>query len=58
MKQSEFLRWLIANGVTIEEGTKHIKLYYRGKQSTLPRHPSKELKTGLVNGVKKQLGIK
>lgn len=57
MKQSEFLRWLIANGVTTEEGTKHIKLYYRGKQSTLPRHPSKELKTGLVNGVKKQLGI-
>ncbi|MEX4492583.1 type II toxin-antitoxin system HicA family toxin [Haemophilus sputorum] len=58
MKQSEFLRWLIANGVTTEEGTRHIKLYYRGKQSTLPRHPSKELKTGLVNGVKKQLGIK
>ncbi|HDR1525729.1 TPA: type II toxin-antitoxin system HicA family toxin [Pasteurella multocida] len=58
MKQSEFLRWLIDNGVTTEEGTKHIKLYYCGKQSTLPRHPSKELKTGLVNAVKKQLGIK
>lgn len=57
MKQSEFLRWLIAKGVTIEEGTKHIKLYYGDKQSTLPRHPSKELKTGLVNGVKKQLDI-
>lgn len=57
MKQSEFLRWLIANGVTIEDGAKHIKLYYNGKQSTLPRHPSKELKKGLVKAIKKQLGI-
>lgn len=57
MKQSEFLRWLIANGVTTKDGAKHIKLYYRGKQSTLPRHPSSELTTGLVKGVKKQLGI-
>lgn len=58
MKQSEFLRWLIAEGVKVEDGTKHLKLYYNGKRSTLPRHPSQELKTGLVNGVKKQLGLK
>ncbi len=58
MKQSEFLKWLIAQGVTVEDGKKHLKLYYNGNQSTLPRHPSKELKTGLVNGVKKQLAIK
>jgi putative UPF0395 protein plu4353 len=57
MKQSEFLRWLIENGVKIEEGTKHTKLYYNGKQSTLPRHPGKELGTGLVCRIKKQLGI-
>ena len=35
MKQSEFLRWLIENGVKTEEGTRHTKLYYNGKQSTL-----------------------
>ena len=31
MKQSEFLRWLIENGVKTEEGTRHTKLYYNGK---------------------------
>lgn len=58
MKQSEFLRWLLAQGVVTKDGKKHLKLYYNGKQSHLPRHPSTELKTGLVEGVKKQLGLK
>lgn len=58
MKQSEFVRWLKAHGVEIREGTKHLKLYYNGQQTTLPRHPSQELKTGLVEGVKKQLKLK
>lgn len=57
MKQSEFVRWLKAQGVEIKEGSKHLKLYYNGRQSTLPRH-SQELKTGLVEGVKKQLMLK
>ena len=52
LKQSEFLRWLKANGVIVENGTKHLKLYYNGNISRLPRHPSEELKTGLVEGVK------
>ncbi|AOF53719.1 mRNA interferase [Rodentibacter pneumotropicus] len=58
MKQSEFLRWLKEQGVIAENGKKHLKLYYNGKISRLPRHPSEELKTGLVEGVKKQLGLK
>lgn len=58
MKQSEFLRWLLAQGVEVKDGTKHLKLHLNGKYSTLPRHPSAELKTGLVEGVKKQLGLK
>ena len=58
MRQSEFLKWLMAQGVETKDGTRHIKLYYKGKQSHLPRHPSKELKTGLVEGIKKQLGLK
>ncbi|MCO6515334.1 MULTISPECIES: type II toxin-antitoxin system HicA family toxin [Snodgrassella] len=57
MKQSEFLRWLIAQGVQVKDGTKHLKLYYANKQSTLPRHPSKEIPTGLVKAIKKQLGL-
>lgn len=58
MKQSEFVRWLRSQGVEIRDGSKHLKLYFNGRQSTLPRHPSAELKTGLVEGVKKQLRLK
>lgn len=57
MKQSEFVRWLTQQGATFKEGTKHIKVYYRDAQTTLPRHPSKELKTPLIKAVKKILGL-
>lgn len=57
MKQSEFLRWLKDQGVEVKNGKKHLKLYYQDKRSHLPRHPSQELPTGLVEGVKKQLGL-
>jgi mRNA interferase HicA len=57
LKQSEFVRWLAKRGATFKEGQRHIKVYLNGKQSHLPRHPSTELKTGLVEGVKKQLNI-
>jgi mRNA interferase HicA len=58
MKQSEFVRWLTQHGATFRAGSGHVKVYLNGKQSHLPRHPAKELKTGLVEGVKKQLGLK
>jgi len=58
VKQSEFVRWLKLQGATFKEGTNHLKVYLNGKQTILPRHPSKELKTGLVEGVKKQLNLK
>lgn len=58
MKQSEFVKWLTQQGATFKNGTKHLKVYLNGKQTHLPRHPATELKTGLVEGVKKQLGLK
>lgn len=58
MKQSEFVRWLRQQGATFREGTNHLKVYLNGKQTALPRHPAKELKTGLVEAVKKQLNLK
>ncbi|MYM37277.1 addiction module toxin, HicA family [Duganella sp. FT94W] len=58
MKQSEFVRWLKQQGATFSEGTNHLKVYLNGRQTILPRHPAKELKTGLVEGVKKQLKLK
>ncbi|HYD58984.1 MAG TPA: type II toxin-antitoxin system HicA family toxin [Noviherbaspirillum sp.] len=58
MKQSEFRRWLEAQGVETKDGSKHLKLYYQGKQTTLPRHPSHEIGEGLRQRILKQLGIK
>lgn len=58
MKQSEFVRWLTSRGATFKDGAKHLKVYCNGEMSHLPRHPSQELKTGLVEGVKKQLKLK
>lgn len=58
MKQSEFVRWLSKQGATFKDGSKHMKVYCNGKQTILPRHPGRELKQGLVEGVKKQLDLK
>ncbi|WP_374258317.1 type II toxin-antitoxin system HicA family toxin [Aquabacterium sp.] len=58
MKISEFRRWLESQGVRIENGTKHWKLYLNGRQTTLPRHPSQELTEGLRQAILKQLGLK
>lgn len=58
MKQSEFVMWLSQQGATFKDGTRHLKVYLNGSQSHLPRHPSAELKTGLIEGVKKQLKLK
>lgn len=57
MKTSEFRRWLKSQGVVMEEGAKHTKLYYQGKQTTMPRHAA-EMKEGTRKGIIKQLGIK
>lgn len=58
MKQSEFVRWLTQQGATFKDGSKHLKVYLNGEQTILPRHPSKELKQPLVDGVKKKLNLK
>ncbi|MBH1510762.1 type II toxin-antitoxin system HicA family toxin [Stenotrophomonas maltophilia] len=57
MKTSEFRRWLLSLGVVMKEGSSHTKLYYNGKQTTLPRHAA-ELKEGTRKSIIKQLGIK
>jgi mRNA interferase HicA len=58
MKSSEFKRWLAAQGATFEAAKgSHLKVKLNGKTSFLPMH-SKELKTGLLQGIKKQLGLK
>lgn len=58
MKQSEFKQWLAEQGAIFKEGKKHTKVYLSGKQSVLPRHGTKELATGTMEAIKKQLGLK
>jgi mRNA interferase HicA len=58
VKSSEFKRWLTKQGVTFgtQKGS-HLKLLLNGRESILPIH-SKELGKGLVETIKKQLGLK
>jgi len=51
-------RWLREKGCTFEDGSKHIKVFFKGRFTLLPRHASNELKTGTVEGIKKRLGLK
>jgi mRNA interferase HicA len=58
MKSTEFKRWLAGQGATFESAKgSHLRVTLNGKTSFLPMH-SKELGTGLVNAIKKQLGLK
>lgn len=44
--------------MTFEAGKRsHLKLRFNGRQSVLPMH-AKESKTGMVEAIKKQLGLK
>lgn len=57
MKHKAFIDELRAAGVRIEDGTRHLKLYYKGKQATCPRHPSHEISDAFAKKIKKQLGL-
>ncbi len=58
MKQSEFKRWLETQGAAFKDGSRHLKVYLGGKQTTLPRHPGHEIGEGLRKAILKQLGLK
>jgi mRNA interferase HicA len=59
LTSAELKRWLEKQGCSFgsQKGS-HLKVYSRGKGAILPMHPNKELKTGTVAGIKKQLGLK
>ena len=58
MNSKELKRWLEKQGATFEPGKGgHLKVFLNGRFSVLPMH-SIDLKKGLVEGIKKQLGLK
>jgi mRNA interferase HicA len=59
MKYSEFRRWLLRQGATIVPGKgSHHKVSLNGKSTVFPDHGAKEIGTGLVEKIKKELGLK
>ena len=60
MTSSQFKRWLSRQGCTFEPGKGGHLIVRRGNLwSVLPMHgSSKELGTGLVNKIRKDLGLK
>jgi mRNA interferase HicA len=62
MNASEMKRWLAKQGCTFEAkkgGSGHLIVRRGDRKSELPMHGGgKELGTGLVNAIKKQLGLK
>jgi len=63
MKSAELKRWLQKHGCTFENhkgGSGHLTVYSAdGRKSQLPVHGAgKELGTGLVNKILKDLGLK
>ena len=62
MNASELRRWLSRQGCTFENhkgGSGHVTIRLGDKVSQLPMHGgSKELGTGLVNKIKRDLGLK
>lgn len=58
MTHDGFKRWLAKQGARFEEGKSHTKVYLDGRMSVIPRHGRREIPTGTVNAIKKQLGLK
>jgi mRNA interferase HicA len=62
MNASELKRWLAARGCTFEThrgGSGHLTVRRGEQQTQLPMHGGqKELGTGLVNKIKKDLGLR
>jgi mRNA interferase HicA len=62
MRAAELKKWLAQHGCTFEQhkgGSGHLTVRRGSRTSQLPMHgQGKELGTGLVNKIKKDLGLK
>ncbi|MGA2185268.1 MAG: type II toxin-antitoxin system HicA family toxin [Bryobacteraceae bacterium] len=58
MKVGELKRWLSAQGVVFEDGTRHTLARLGSRFAPIPRHVGQEVKTGTLRSIMKQLGLK
>jgi mRNA interferase HicA len=58
VKSSEFKRWLARQGATFSPAKgAHFHVFLKGKKTIIPMH-QKDIPTGTVEAIKKQLGLK
>jgi mRNA interferase HicA len=58
MTGSELKRWLKAQGCTFQESTNHTKVTLGQNVTWLPRHWTKQVKTGTLKKILKDLDLK
>jgi len=61
MKYSEFRKWLRDQGAVFQRhrsGSSHYRVPLNGKSTIFPDHGAREIGKGLVETIKKQLGLK
>ena len=59
MNSKQLKRWLEQQGATFLPGKgSHLKVFLKGRHSTLPMHGTVELGKGLEAAIKRQLGLK
>lgn len=59
MKYSEFKRWLARQGAKFEAAKgSHFKVALNGRRTVFPDHGGKEMGSGLIEKIKKDLGLK
>jgi mRNA interferase HicA len=57
MTASELRRWLKARGCSFEDGKKHSKIILGRRITFMPRHPAKEIKTGTLKAILRDLDL-
>jgi mRNA interferase HicA len=58
VKASELRRWLKKQGCTFADESRHTRIVLGSKISRMPRHPAKEIKTGTLQAILKDLDLK
>ena len=58
VKVSELKRWPKKQGCTFVEESRHTRITLGAKISRMPRHPAKVIKSGTLQAILKDLGLK
>ena len=59
MKYSEFRKWLTRQGAVFKSARgSHFRVYLNGRQNIFTDHGAREIGNGLVQKIKKDLGLK